>query len=104
LLKVLIIVLLVGVVLSLFGSLGFLFRDSERPESKRALYALGIRVTLAAALLLTVFYGFYTGQLRMGNSAPWHQRSENLSEDLLEHIDEEKQAHPDHIDEVPVPR
>jgi hypothetical protein len=80
LIKVLIIVLLIGVVLSLFGGLGFLFKDSERPDAKRALYALGIRITLAAALLLTVFYGFYTGQLRMGSSAPWHQQSENVDE------------------------
>ncbi len=78
LIKILIIVLLIGVVLSLFGSLGFLFKDSDRPESKRALYALGLRITLAGALLLTVFYGFYTGQLRIGTSAPWHQQSQNI--------------------------
>ncbi len=73
LIKVIIIVLLIGVVLSLFSSLTFLFKDTERRDSKRALYALGIRITLAAALLLTVFYGFYSGQLRMGASAPWHE-------------------------------
>ena len=71
--KILIIVLLAGVVLSLFSSLAFLFKDSERPESKRALYALGIRITLAGALLLTVLYGFATGELSMGSNAPWHQ-------------------------------
>lgn len=70
--KILIFVLLAGVVLSLFSSLAFLFKDSERPESKRALYALGVRVTLAGALLLTVFYGFTTGELTMGSNAPWH--------------------------------
>jgi len=72
LLKIVIFVLLVGVVLSLFSGLVFLFKDSDRQDSKRTLYALGIRITLAAALLLTVFYGFYTGQLRMGTNAPWH--------------------------------
>jgi hypothetical protein len=71
--KIVIIFLLAGVVLSLFSSLAFLFRDSERPESKRALYALGIRITLAGALLLTVLYGFATGELSMGSNAPWHQ-------------------------------
>ncbi len=71
--KILIVVLLVGVVLSLFSSLAFLFKDSDRPESKRALYALGIRIALAGALLLTVLYGFATGQLSMGSNAPWHQ-------------------------------
>lgn len=73
LLKVVIFVLLVGVVLSLFSGLVFLFRDSDRQDSKRTLYALGVRVVLAAALLITVFYGLYTGQLRMGTNAPWHQ-------------------------------
>ena len=97
--KIVIIVLLAGVVLSLFGSLGFLFKDTDRPQSKRALYTLGIRITLAVALLLTVLYGFYSGQLRMGSGAPWHQRSENV----LEHVDEQKQAHPHHVNEVPIP-
>ncbi|MDH3644202.1 MAG: DUF2909 domain-containing protein [Gammaproteobacteria bacterium] len=76
--KVVIIVLLIGVVLSLFSGLTFLFKDSARPDSKRALYALGARITLAAALLITVFYGFYTGQLRIGSNAPWHGQSENV--------------------------
>jgi hypothetical protein len=74
LLKTIIILLLLGVVLSLFTGLTFLFKDSDRQDSRRTLYALGVRITLAAALLLTVFYGFYTGQLRMGTQAPWHDR------------------------------
>jgi hypothetical protein len=74
LLKTIILLLLLGVVLSLFTGLLFLFKDSDRQDSKRTLYALGVRITLAAALLLTVLYGFYTGQLRMGTSAPWHDR------------------------------
>jgi hypothetical protein len=75
LLKVVILVLLIGVVLSLFSGLVFLFRDSDRQDSRRTLYALGVRITLAALLLLTVFYGLYTGQLRMGSNAPWHDRT-----------------------------
>jgi hypothetical protein len=74
LLKIIILVLLAGVLLSLFSGLVFLFKDSDRQDSRRTLYALGIRITLAAALLITVFYGFYTGQLRMGTNAPWHDR------------------------------
>lgn len=77
-LKVIIVVLLIGVVLSLFSGLVFLFKDSDRQDSKRTLYALGVRITLAAALLLTVFYGLYTGQLRMGENAPWHQRARGI--------------------------
>ncbi len=71
-LKVLIVVLLIGVVVSLFSGLVFLFKDTDRSDSKRTLYALGVRVTFATALLITIFYGFYTGQLRMGVNAPWH--------------------------------
>ena len=72
-LKTLIVVLLICVVISLFSGLVFLFKDTDRENSKRTLYALGARVTFATALLLTIFYGFYTGQLRMGVNAPWHQ-------------------------------
>ena len=72
LLKTIIVVLLIGVVVSLASGLVFLFKDSGRPDSRRTLHALGVRVTLAAALLATIFYGLYTGQLRMGTNAPWH--------------------------------
>ncbi len=72
-LKFIIVVLLIGVVASLFSGLLFLFKDADRQDSRRTLYALGIRITFAAALLLTVFYGLYTGQLRLGTNAPWHQ-------------------------------
>lgn len=71
-LKVVIVVLLLGVVVSLFSGLVFLFKDSDRQDSRRTLYALGVRITLAAALLITVVYGLYTGQLRFGTHAPWH--------------------------------
>jgi DUF2909 family protein len=72
LLKVLIVVLLIGVIISLFSGLVFLFKDTDRTDSKRTLYALGVRVTLATALVLTISYGLFTGQLRMGTNAPWH--------------------------------
>lgn len=79
-LKIVIIALLVGVLVSLFGGLAFLFKDSERTDSRRTLYLLGIRITLAAALLLTIAYGVYTGQLRMGVNAPWHTNGHNAGE------------------------
>jgi hypothetical protein len=74
LLKVIIIILLIAVIVSLFSGLIFLFKDSDRTDSKRTLYALGVRITLAALLLATMFYGFYTGELRLGTNAPWHAR------------------------------
>ena len=70
--KVVIIALLIGVVVSLFSGLAFLFKDSDQPDSRRALHLLGIRVALAAALLLTIGYGLWTGQLQLGANAPWH--------------------------------
>jgi hypothetical protein len=72
LLKTIIVILLIGVILSLGSGLVFLFKDSDKPDSRRTLHALGLRVTLAVALLATVAYGLYSGQLRMGANAPWH--------------------------------
>ena len=69
-LKVLILVVLIAMVISLFSGLVFLFKDSNTPGSKRTLYALGIRVSLAITLLLLIGYGLYTGEL--GVHAPWH--------------------------------
>ena len=80
-LKILILVLLAAVVLSLFSGLVFLFTDSDRNHAKRTLYVLGVRITLAAALLLTIFYGFYSGELQFGKNAPWHERSPPTSVD-----------------------
>ena len=71
-LKIIIVLLLLGVIVSLTSGLVFLFKDTDQPESKRTLYALGVRITLASLLLVTIAYGFYTGELRMGVNAPWH--------------------------------
>jgi Protein of unknown function (DUF2909) len=70
-LKVLVVMLFIGVVLSLSSSLVFLIKDIESPR-KRALYALGLRITLATLLMVTVFYGLYTGKL--GSGAPWDEK------------------------------
>jgi hypothetical protein len=68
--KVIIVVLLIAIVLSLFSGAVFFFKDQG--NTKRTLYALGVRVTLAVLLILTIVYGLYSGQLQLG--APWHQR------------------------------
>lgn len=67
-LKVIIVVLLIAVIASLSSGLYFLIKDQGN-ERKRVLYALGIRVALAATLLATIAYGIATGQL--GSKAPW---------------------------------
>lgn len=66
-LKVIILILLVGVLLSLAGSAAFFFQDQG--QTKRTLYLLGIRVTFAVLLLICVTYGVLTGELTI--SAPW---------------------------------
>lgn len=89
-LKIIIVVLFVGVLISLFSGLTFLFKDAEAPESRRLLHALGVRITLAAALLATIGYGIYSGELRLGVNAPWHdtihseERSEEPSQKRME--------------------
>ena len=72
LLKTIIALLLIGVVISLFGGLNFLVKDLGDNNKKRLLYALGIRVTLAALLLATIIYGAYTGQIK--SQAPWDKQ------------------------------
>lgn len=67
-LKVIIFVLLLAMIASLTSGAVFFFKDQGR--SKRTLYALGVRVTLAILLLITVSWGLYSGQLTL--SAPWH--------------------------------
>jgi hypothetical protein len=71
-LKIIIVVLLLCVIASLGSGLVFLFKDTDKPDSRRLWYALGVRVTFATLLILAIGYGFYTGELRMGINAPWH--------------------------------
>ena len=54
-LKVVIVFLLIGVVLSLFSGLAFLFKDTGQPDSRRTLRALGVRRRTVLAGVLTEF-------------------------------------------------
>ncbi|WP_372747310.1 DUF2909 domain-containing protein [Litorivivens sp.] len=67
-LKIAIVILFVGVVISLFTGLTFLVKD-QGDSKKRQWYALGVRVVLAGSLLALIAYGIQTGQLQFG--APW---------------------------------
>ena len=71
LLKVIIVLLFIGVLISLSSALVFLMKDVGNPR-KRTLYALGIRIALAVALVGTIAWGIYSGQL--GSKAPWDKR------------------------------
>ena len=72
--KVIIVILLIGVIFSLTSAAVFFFKDQG--ETKRTLYMLGLRVTLAVLLMLTISYGLYSGQLVI--SAPWHNPQPGL--------------------------
>ena len=68
-LKIIIVVLLIAIVISLFSGALFFYKDQG--STKRTLYALGVRITLAALLIITIIYGVVSGQLKL--NAPWHQ-------------------------------
>ena len=61
LIKVIIVLLLIAVIASLTSGLYFLFNDLG--TRKRTLYALGIRIGLAALLLAAIAYGLASGEL-----------------------------------------
>ncbi len=71
LLKAIIVILFIGVLISLSSALVFLMKDVGNPR-KRTLYALGLRVILAAALVGTIAWGIYSGQLT--SKAPWDRQ------------------------------
>ncbi len=77
LLKVIIVLLFIAVLISLSSALVFLMKDVGNSR-KRTLYALGVRIVLAVALVGTIAWGIYSGQLT--SQAPW-----------------DKQLHPDRV-------
>ena len=66
-LKITIIFLFIGILISL--GCGFVFFYQDKGKSKRTLYALGVRVTFAVLLILCVIFGLFTGELSL--QAPW---------------------------------
>ncbi|WP_373083967.1 DUF2909 domain-containing protein [Zhongshania sp.] len=69
-LKIVIVVLFVGLVISLFSGLFFLIQDQGK--TMRTWQSLSVRLVLAVLLMSFITYGFYTGKL--GSKAPWDQR------------------------------
>lgn len=66
-LKIVIGLLLAGILISL--ACGFVFFYKDQGRSKRVLYALGARISLAVILLACVVFGLASGQLSL--QAPW---------------------------------
>ncbi len=71
-LKIIIVILFLLIVASLTSGLVFLLKDMGAPDSKRTLYALGIRIGLAALLILCIYFGYESGVLT--GRAPWTGR------------------------------
>ena len=71
LLKFIIVFLFIGIIVSLSSALVFLMKDVGNTR-KRTLYALGVRIFLAVALVATITWGIYSGQL--GSKAPWDKQ------------------------------
>jgi hypothetical protein len=65
--KIAIVTLFAALVVSLFSGLYYLMKDQG--TTRRTLNSLGLRITLAAAMMALIGYGFYTGELR--SKAPW---------------------------------
>lgn len=68
-LKVVIVLLLLGLIASLGSGFYYLMIDQGDKTKRRTLHSLGVRVSLAAALIAVVVYGVSTGQL--GHRNPW---------------------------------
>ena len=68
-LKALIIVLMLALVSSLGSGFYYLMIDQGDKNKRRTFHSLGVRLTLAAALLGVIIYGVATGQL--GHRNPW---------------------------------
>jgi len=66
-LKLVVIVLFFATVISLFSGLFFLLKDRSR--SHRTANMLAIRVTLSIALLGSLIYGLYSGDI--SPNQPW---------------------------------
>jgi len=70
-LKVVIVLLFIGILISLSSGLVFLVKDFQHSKM-RTFYSLGTRITLATVMMGLIVYGFYTGQLF--SKAPWDKK------------------------------
>ena len=68
-LKFIIVVLMLALFASLLSGFYFLMVDQGDSTKRRTFNSLGVRVSLAVALLSTIVYGVATGQL--GRANPW---------------------------------
>jgi len=69
LLKAAIIILMLALVASLGSGFYYLMMDQGDKAKRRTFHSLGVRLTLALALMGVIVYGVATGQL--GHRNPW---------------------------------
>ncbi len=68
-LKAAIVVLMLALVASLGSGFYFLMLDQGDKEKRRTFHSLGVRLSIAVALMALIIYGVATG--RLGHSNPW---------------------------------
>lgn len=68
-LKAAIVILVLALVASLGSGFYFLMLDQGDKTKRRTLHSLGVRLTLASALMALIIYGVASGQL--GHRNPW---------------------------------
>ncbi len=68
-LKTLIVILMLALIASLGSGFYYLMIDQGDKNQRRTFHSLGVRLTLAGALMAVIVYGIATGQL--GHRNPW---------------------------------
>jgi hypothetical protein len=74
LLKAAIVLLMLALVASLGSGFYFLMLDQGDKEKRRTFHSLGVRLSIAAALIALIIYSVATGQL--GHLNPWDAGAE----------------------------
>ncbi len=69
--KILIVILLIALLASLGAGFYFLMIDQGNIHKRRLITSLGVRISLALALMAVIVYGVSTG--RLTSQAPWEQ-------------------------------
>ncbi|HEY6130670.1 MAG TPA: DUF2909 domain-containing protein [Halioglobus sp.] len=68
-LKAAIVLLMLALIASLGSGFYFLMQDQGNREKRRTFHSLGVRLSIAAALMALIIYSVATG--RLGRPAPW---------------------------------
>jgi len=73
LLKAAIVVLMLALLASLGSGFYFLMLDQGDSSKRRTFHSLGVRLSIAAALMALIIYSVATG--RLGHSTPWDAKT-----------------------------